>query len=72
MDEEKEYKIIMGQEIDLLKKYPKAQRNLEIGANSKTAEERKNCKTIWQRILMKENTAMEVTNITQNIGLRLF
>ena len=41
MDEEKEYKIIMGQEIDLLKKYPKAQRNLEDRANSKTAEERK-------------------------------
>ena len=31
----------MGQEIDLLKKYPKAQRNLEDRANSKTAEERK-------------------------------
>ena len=73
MDEEKEYKIIMGQEIDLLKKYPKAQRNLEDRANSKTAEEKKIARQFGKEFFDGERKyAMEVTNITQNIGLRLF
>ncbi len=40
MDEKKKYKIKMGKEIDLLKKYPKANRNLKERANSKTDNER--------------------------------
>ena len=60
----------MGNEIDLLKNYPKAKRNLE-ARSKKTESDRKVARDLGKEFLMViENMGMVVIHITQNFGLK--